>query len=161
VRSVAGSIAAILLTTCVSPGAVRADSPRGELEVRLAIRRAEARTARPECEAIYHDFHDEAGRPLSDRLSELGQTGRQNFRDIAFRLVEDAPACRAGGVLAFTSPGSRDVRLCRRAFTEAVRRDERDAVATLIHEQLHGLGLGENPPTSREITDRVLRRCLP
>ncbi len=32
-------------------------------------------------------------------------------------------------------------------------------VATLIHEILHTLGLGENPPSSREITARVLARC--
>ena len=31
--------------------------------------------------------------------------------------------------------------------------------ATLIHEALHTLGLGENPPTSREITSRVVSRC--
>jgi len=29
----------------------------------------------------------------------------------------------------------------------------------MIHEALHTLGLGENPPTSAEITERVLARC--
>jgi hypothetical protein len=33
-------------------------------------------------------------------------------------------------------------------------------LATLvIHEQLHALGLGENPPTSTYITTRVYHRC--
>jgi hypothetical protein len=29
----------------------------------------------------------------------------------------------------------------------------------IIHEMLHTLGLGENPPSSREITQRVTERC--
>lgn len=29
----------------------------------------------------------------------------------------------------------------------------------IIHEMLHSLGLGENPPTSDEITKRVVQRC--
>jgi hypothetical protein len=29
----------------------------------------------------------------------------------------------------------------------------------LIHELLHALGLGENPPTSARITDAVMHRC--
>ena len=29
----------------------------------------------------------------------------------------------------------------------------------MIHEFLHTLGLGENPPTSQEITERVSNRC--
>jgi hypothetical protein len=29
----------------------------------------------------------------------------------------------------------------------------------VVHELLHSLGLGENPPTSREITAQVLKRC--
>ena len=37
----------------------------------------------------------------------------------------------------------------------AVRR----AVEIVLHEFLHTLGLGENPPTSRAITERVAVRC--
>ncbi|MGH9253012.1 MAG: hypothetical protein ACRD3C_00415 [Vicinamibacterales bacterium] len=29
----------------------------------------------------------------------------------------------------------------------------------VIHEFLHALGLGENPPTSDEITERVTAKC--
>jgi hypothetical protein len=29
----------------------------------------------------------------------------------------------------------------------------------VIHEMLHSLGLGENPPSSREITKQVTARC--
>jgi hypothetical protein len=34
------------------------------------------------------------------------------------------------------------------------------AEAVIIHEMLHTLGLGENPPSSTEITFRVLNRCM-
>jgi hypothetical protein len=33
------------------------------------------------------------------------------------------------------------------------------ADAAIIHELLHSLGLGEDPPTSKQITDTVLARC--
>jgi hypothetical protein len=29
----------------------------------------------------------------------------------------------------------------------------------VIHEMLHTLGLGENPPSSQEITQAVVKRC--
>ena len=33
------------------------------------------------------------------------------------------------------------------------------AEAVIIHETLHSLGLGENPPSSQAITHRVLQQC--
>jgi hypothetical protein len=33
------------------------------------------------------------------------------------------------------------------------------AEAMVIHEMLHTLGLGENPPTPFEITERIRARC--
>jgi hypothetical protein len=35
------------------------------------------------------------------------------------------------------------------------------AESIVIHEMLHTLGLGENPPSSQEITQQVKRRCGP
>ena len=63
------------------------------------------------------------------------------------------------GNLAVTEPGSRVVFICPTAFVEAVSGKPEQAEATLIHEMLHSLGLGENPPRSRDITERVLFRC--
>lgn len=37
----------------------------------------------------------------------------------------------------------------------------RRAEASVIREELHSLGLGENPPGSEEITARVLALCYP
>jgi hypothetical protein len=38
-------------------------------------------------------------------------------------------------------------------------RSARYAEAVLIHEALHSLGLGENPPLSDYITERIQARC--
>jgi hypothetical protein len=61
---------------------------------------------------------------------------------------------------AFTSPGNGTIAICTRAFFEVLARDPVRMEAILIHEALHSLGLGENPPSSAEITRRVLERCL-
>jgi len=63
------------------------------------------------------------------------------------------------GPLAFTSPGSRLVFVCSRKFADLTFGDWDLARAVVIHEALHSLGLGENPPSSLEITARVRARC--
>jgi len=40
-----------------------------------------------------------------------------------------------------------------------VSKNSRHAEAALIHEALHSPGLGENPPSSDYISERVLARC--
>jgi hypothetical protein len=45
-------------------------------------------------------------------------------------------------------------RLMSNVSSSAMRAD-----VLLIHEMLHSLGLGENPPSSREITEHVVARC--
>ncbi len=61
--------------------------------------------------------------------------------------------------MAFTVPGSRVIYVCGREFRSAVERSRALADAVIIHELLHSLGLGENPPTPKVITDAVLARC--
>jgi hypothetical protein len=39
------------------------------------------------------------------------------------------------------------------------RRNPVHIAALLIHEMMHTLGLGENPPNAEAITARVLERC--
>ena len=61
--------------------------------------------------------------------------------------------------LAYTGPGSRVVFVCGRKF-RALWNDSPDAAeAAIIHEALHCLGLGENPPSWEEITARVVDAC--
>ena len=49
--------------------------------------------------------------------------------------------------------------LCGRRFIKSAQRELIELKAVVIHEMLHSLGLGENPPTSNHITHWVRRRC--
>jgi hypothetical protein len=60
-----------------------------------------------------------------------------------------------GMTAAFTEPGSRVVFVCGRHFDQ----NSREAELQIIHEILHTLGLGENPPSSGAITKQVIARC--
>ncbi len=47
------------------------------------------------------------------------------------------------------------VRVCVDEFKRTRQQDPRHTIAASIHEMLHTLGLGENPPTSNDITTTV------
>jgi hypothetical protein len=69
--------------------------------------------------------------------------------------------CQRGDLfVAYTSPGHRVVYVCGSRFVHPIfRLDQRLAELLIIHELLHSLGLGENPPTSSQITKQVAKRC--
>ena len=92
--------------------------------------------------------------------SYLGMDGPAYLRVVVFLDGDGRRACDRDGVFAVASPGNRIVHVCPR-FRERENRDPRFAQAVVIHEALHTLGLGENPPTSDEITARVLQACIP
>jgi hypothetical protein len=85
-------------------------------------------------------------------------TGPEYLALIYFADGSDGGRCGADNVLANTTPGSRHVAVCRR-FARVYRDDRTWAEVVVIHEALHTLGLGENPPTSFEISTRVASRC--
>lgn len=63
-------------------------------------------------------------------------------------------------VSAYTTPGGSVVYACTGRFRRWQAGSGPSApVNVLIHETLHTLGLGENPPTTEEITARVEARC--
>ena len=127
--------------------------------VQSALRGAAGRLESPACQAVFSDFQDLAGRPLQERLESLGQTPQSYLGQIFFYDGSKEPRCQAPEILAVTSPGSHVVHVCPKAIRVLFRRQPLYVEATLIHEALHTLGLGENPPSSREITSRVVRRC--
>lgn len=126
-----------------------------------ALREASTRLLDSKCQAVVSEFRDERGRPLTDRLSALGMTA-QGFLDVV--IFQDAGErlgkCERQGTLAFTTPGDRIVYLCGRQFERAWRRNPDEAQNTMIHEMLHALGLGENPPSPREIGYRIQQLCF-
>ncbi len=151
------------------PVRARADEAdgRANVDARLgpaflsALKEAAARLQAPECAAVLGDFRDAAtGRPLAERLSETGQTPSHYLsRWLTFTSGLGLRPCESSGVIAFTSPGSHVVFVCRDQFLTSWRKSEANTANILIHEALHSLGLGENPPDSKVITARVQKRC--
>jgi hypothetical protein len=125
-----------------------------------ALAGAGQRLNRPACQKVFGDFSDESGASLLARLQSSGQSARQYLvEQLLFVEGENAPLCRRdASTAAFTSPGSVVVHVCP-VFAELATRDSTAAEVVLIHELLHALGLGENPPSSRDITKRVTVRC--
>jgi hypothetical protein len=105
-----------------------------------------------------NEFSDAAGRPLAQRLDELGFTPQGYLGQVLFENGRALRPCASKKVLAVTNPGSRVVFICPQ-FGELAHFDPVEAELILIHEMLHTLGLGESPPSSLEITGRVERRC--
>jgi hypothetical protein len=127
--------------------------------VQRSLDRARTRLDRPQCQRVFTDFQDASGQPLQDALDRFGRSGAEHLGTLLFYDGSSQARCRGTRTLAFTWTGSQIVFVCARQFVEAARRDPILAEAALIHESLHSLGLGENPPSSSEITSRVISRC--
>ena len=154
--------AAVLALSAVSAPAADATNVRlahnGE---RFAVARALGGAARtlghPGCQALMDEFADASGRPLRRTLETLGLSAPEYVGRIFFY---DAPSRLCGtSSLALTRPESRVIFVCGSRFVRQMGTDSRHAEAILIHEMLHSLGLGENPPSSDYITERVRARC--
>ncbi len=126
------------------------------------VERAKAGAARklrdPECLKLLTDFRDGQGRPLQEALEEWGVGAAEYLEMIPFLDGSSRPLCRGNGVELVSSPGVPRVFVCRRVSTTQIREPFMDE-DMVIHEMLHTLGLGENPPSSLEITHRVKGRC--
>lgn len=123
-----------------------------------AIEGAARRLEKSECLELLTSFRGTRGKTPAQVLSEDGLTATGHLRRLFFYSGEDGSRCRQGA-LAFTSPGSRVVYICPARFREAHATNSARAEAVILHEMLHTLGLGEDPPTSAEITARVVAAC--
>ena len=99
------------------------------------------------------------GQSLEAVLRARGRTPQAHLDSLVFKDGSGRPRCASAGILAFTHVGGDTVYVCAAQFTRVAERDPGFADVVLIHEVLHTLGLGENPPTSGEITARVAERC--
>jgi hypothetical protein len=131
----------------------------GGVTLHWAVVGARRRLEQPPCRGLFGEFFDASGRTLQENLDAIGEAGDSYLALILFADGTGRPRCKAGGAFAFTTPGSRVVYTCGRQFAELADRSPARAQAIVIHEALHTLGLGENPPSSAEITARVLARC--
>lgn len=97
--------------------------------------------------------------PLGTRLASTTRNAVEAFTALRFVNKPLAPQCRTDQRLAFTFPGSHVIYVCSlKLRNESIRNSVRTELI-LIHEFLHSLGLGENPPTSQYMTTRVAVRC--
>jgi hypothetical protein len=134
--------------------------PRPALEDKIpdlksARQGARERLGDPGCLAVLTDFESVNGGRLDLVLRSTGRTAQEQIDRMVFESGLGRHVC-AGSVLASTHVGASVVSICLRPFTLL---DSAHQEAVLIHEMLHSLGLGENPPESVAITAQVLRRC--
>jgi hypothetical protein len=111
-----------------------------------------------ECRKVFTDFTDAQGRTLQQNLEEWGASPADYVGLIPFVDGSSQASCRYTKTALVASPGVRRVFVCK-AFADVQLRQPGIAESMVIHEILHTLGLGENPPTSIEITQRVEARC--
>jgi hypothetical protein len=130
-----------------------------EVAVARAIQSASDKLSTQACQEVFSDFRDAAGRTLKSNLSTVGHTGQSYLGLMLFYDGKGMSRCQERSVFASTSPGSRVIYVCSAQFMEKLRRDPALAATLVIHEELHSLGLAENPPDSREITAQVIARC--
>jgi hypothetical protein len=139
---------------------VRLVAPPTRGAVRRAVLGAARRLERPDCRRLLTDFTDQSGRPLGEIVVASGTTAsRYLLEALWFVDGSDAPQCRDDHTVAFTAVGSRAIHVCGPQFVQLSSRQSKRAEILVIHELLHALGLGENPPLGAEITGQVMRRC--
>jgi hypothetical protein len=165
-RTVTGRACVVVFATCLAAGTAQSASLEKALVLGGMTGRAlaQARTRalglleKEECRKVFSDFRDAEGRTLQEKLDALGQTPAEYLGAVHFLNGELQPLCRRSTVQMTTSGKSRYVYVCPQFLQFQDRRPELGPMI-VIHEALHTLGLGENPPTPMEITQRVAERC--
>jgi hypothetical protein len=133
--------------------------PRLIEAVGKAVRKASLELREARCNEVFSDFRDGRGRTLEQNLQDRGETGQSFLLWLIFYNADAESVCRESKTAAATNPGSRMVLVCPNQFIQVQSATPGYAAAFIIHEELHALGLDENPPTSREITAAVISRC--
>ncbi|MEO8190468.1 MAG: hypothetical protein ABI682_09000 [Acidobacteriota bacterium] len=127
--------------------------------IRIAILDARRRLEDPRCRLILSEFQDGSGHALQERLDAIGHSGQSYLEWMLFYDGQEGRPCRDANVLAMTDPGSRIVFYCGQRLATLRRRSFGTLAGVVLHEELHSLGLAENPPSSLEITQAVARHC--
>jgi len=138
---------------------IRTRTGADTMAVTQALSGAQRKLRHPDCRRLLTDFRDGEGRALAENLAALEMEPSDY---VTLLVILDGGArtggglCRNFNIAAVTSPHSRVVFVCGvsfRAQPAGLREN------SLIHEMLHSLGLGENPPTPAEISRQVWHRC--
>jgi hypothetical protein len=124
-----------------------------------AVEGARARLARPACAALLDEFADPEGVSLRQRLDESGWSIEERLAQVRFLDGSSSRRCLSSDAYAFTARGWPVVYVCSRRFARMESREPVRAEAVIIHELLHSIGLGENPPNSSYVTLRIEGCC--
>jgi hypothetical protein len=135
----------------------RLRQPRDRAFLTSAIRGAARRLGDPRCQELLGELHDRSRRPLREALQAEGLTAPEFLEHLFFYDGTEA-GCGAQR-LAYTVPGYRVVYICSSRFRDVYQRNTSLAEVAVVHEALHCLGLGENPPTQQQINARVQAAC--
>jgi hypothetical protein len=158
------AVAGVSLAGDRAPAADRMFTPRflGPYDatiVRHLVDGARTRIQAPACRGLLDEFSDPEGVSLRRRLEEQGLSVEDKLAQVRFVDGSESERCRSDQAWAFTSRGGLVVYVCPRRLGQSYLKERSRAEAVIIHELLHTIGLGENPPTSSAITMRVERRC--
>jgi hypothetical protein len=122
-----------------------------------ALAGARRKLENPACQQLLTDYTDAEGRTLGENLGSrtpADYLGRLVIRD--GEIPKGSHRCWQSGAGAFTPKATLVVFVCGANFRSLSPRLRENA---LIHEMLHSLGLGQNPPTSQDISRQVANRC--
>jgi hypothetical protein len=160
----APAVLAILVSLSPRSGETQVVTPRTLTAydsglVRRAVEGARSRLRVAACEGLVDEFKDPLGVPLRTRLEDQRTTLDARLQAIRFVDASESAQCRSAASLAFAVRDSLVVYVCPRVMARAQLREPARVQAVVIHELLHTIGLGENPPTSSHITARVEARC--
>jgi len=135
----------------------RLRQPRDRALLTSAIRGAARRLGDPRCQELLGELSDRSRRPLREALEAEGLSAPEFLGRLYFYDGTES-GCGARR-LAYTVPGYRVVYVCSSRFRDLYQQNTSQAEVAVIHEALHCLGLGENPPTWQEISARVEAAC--
>jgi hypothetical protein len=127
--------------------------------LRPSLEKAVRKLSDSRCQEILKDFADHSGRRLDVSLAATGLSVPSYLGYVLFYDGRGTQPCADRQVLAWTTAVSRAVSICWDQFAAHQRANTGDAANLIIHEALHTLGLGENPPDARQITAQVMARC--
>lgn len=127
------------------------------LMVKNALLGAKQRLEHPACAELLAEFHASDGLPLT---AHILLTPTEYLSSLWFVDGDDDRRCRTPAApIAFTAPGNPVIYLCTSHFARKYLQNQFYAEVILIHEMLHAAGLGENPPTSDQISRAATARC--
>jgi hypothetical protein len=129
------------------------------LAVNEVVPKAARKLQTPVCQTVFAHFKDASGRTLRENLEAKNLSPAVYLRWLIFLNGSEDQICLNSHIVAGTNPGDRFVRLCGPLFKSLAKGDSDYVAALIIHEELHSLGLPENPPSSDEITRQVVERC--